>query len=93
MSKKSEHDAWFQGYAAALAGLVRWHNEPTQAIDIARMEGVTLKHLKDAGVDNYDLGTLTEDRCMREWKRYDKKNARDRRAYADPRCKHAKAAP
>lgn len=79
MSKKSEQDAFYKGYAAALAGLVRWHNEPTQAIDIARMEGVTLAQLKAAGVGEYDLGTLTEDRCMKEWKRYAKKNTRDAR--------------
>jgi hypothetical protein len=51
--------SFYAGFAAALASLVRGHDQPSVAKDIMQSEGVTLKHLRSAGIDRDDLRVLT----------------------------------
>lgn len=60
MRPKKERDAWLCGYAAALANLDRQHDQPTMVRDCMVGDGVTIKMLKDAGVEAYDLDPIKE---------------------------------
>ena len=46
---------FYQGYAAAIASMIRCHGESGMAIDIMQMQGVTLDDLKKADADPFDM--------------------------------------
>jgi hypothetical protein len=51
-------DAWYMGYACALAGIWRNHHD-AQAVEHAmKLDGVTLQQLCAAGVEAYDLDAI-----------------------------------
>jgi len=50
-----EPAAWFQGFAAAIASLVREHEQPALAREIIQDNGLTLGEFIDAGVAPFDL--------------------------------------
>lgn len=60
----SEDDkAFYSGFAVVLGCLIRERDLPSVAVDIMRSNGVELKHLIKAGVDNFDLKPI-----RRAWK-------------------------
>lgn len=62
-------DEWYEGFAAAVA-LVARHGDHSLARVIMTSAGVTVKKLKDNGVDKYDLDAikLAMDRRRRQAK-------------------------
>ncbi len=50
-----QRKAFYQGYAAAIASLIRGHGESGMAVDIMKMQGVTLVDLVSAEADPFDL--------------------------------------
>lgn len=54
---------FWQGFAMALARVNRQHDQPTMVKDAMEGFGVTLKLLKDSGVDSYDLKEIRK--CLR----------------------------
>jgi hypothetical protein len=57
--KKSEKD-FIQGYACAMAQLIRLHGEPSMARDLINCGGFTLDDFKKAECDEYDLKPIEE---------------------------------
>ena len=55
----AEDKAFVQGFGMAVGALARDHDEPSQAADIMRSNGITFKQLRAAGVEEFDL------RCLR----------------------------
>ena len=55
-----EPPAWFQGFAAAIASLVREHEQPALAREIIQDNGLTLGEFIDAGVVPFDLAPVRE---------------------------------
>lgn len=56
---KAELDSSFtQGFAAAIAALIRERDQPSVAVDIAHMSGFSLSSFIDAGVDDFDLAPI-----------------------------------
>jgi hypothetical protein len=55
---KVGEDNFLRGFAAAMAALIREHDQPTMAVDICRCSGLTLWHFERAGVDSFDLKPL-----------------------------------
>lgn len=49
---------FYAGMAVILAAIVREHDQPTMAADIARCNGVTFKDLREGGADPFDLNAL-----------------------------------
>jgi hypothetical protein len=58
MRTKKERDAWLCGYAAALANVDRQHDQPTIVRNCMDGDGLTVKMLRDAGVEAYDLDPI-----------------------------------
>lgn len=61
---------WIQGIGYAVAEIVRSHDEPTVAVDVAVAAGYTYRDYQRAGLPEFDLKTLrslrrTEDRFPR----------------------------
>jgi hypothetical protein len=57
--KMSKSDAsFYQGFACALACLARDHGRPAMARDIMVSCSITLKLLREAGTDDFDLQPL-----------------------------------
>lgn len=50
-----KNELFYIGCAIILGSLVRERDTPSVAIDIMRCNGITLKNLQDAGVDEFDL--------------------------------------
>lgn len=48
-------EEWLQGFACALGSVVRTFDQPTLCKSIMDGYGVTVKMLKEAGVESYDL--------------------------------------
>ena len=55
-----EPPAWFQGFAAAIASLVREHEQPALAREIIQDNGLTLGEFISAGVAPFDLAPVRE---------------------------------
>lgn len=68
---QTKDDLWMQGFACALASLHRLHHCHGVIDDTLTATGVTIEHLKAAGVEEYDLDELKK--CAR------KKSSRSRR--------------
>jgi hypothetical protein len=49
---------FYQGFAVACATLVRSYDEPSMAKYIMTSNGITLRDLKGAGVEEFDLAPL-----------------------------------
>jgi hypothetical protein len=57
--KPGKYETGFMcGVALALASLVREHDQPSMAVDIARRNGITLHDLKSANPDEFDMKPL-----------------------------------
>lgn len=63
--EKRENAAFLQGFACALGSLAREHGEPSVAVDIMHINGITYDELKLAKADPFDLKPI-----RREWKSY-----------------------
>ena len=48
-------DEWLCGYAAALAAVQRLYDETTLVKEVMRCDGLTVEHLRAAGVEEFDL--------------------------------------
>lgn len=55
---KNKRDEWLCGYACALANVVRVTNEPQIAKMTLTGDGLSVKELKAAGVEPYDLDEI-----------------------------------
>lgn len=53
-----ENANFWQGFAAALGTLARDHGCPGMAVDIMRLNGVSLEQLVEAGAMSFDLDPL-----------------------------------
>lgn len=51
-------DDWYLGFASALAEIWRMHRDGSMVRHILTSTGVTIKHLENGGVDDYDLGAI-----------------------------------
>jgi hypothetical protein len=51
-------DDWYVGYACALAEIWRLHHDGQMVRHILTAGGVTLKHLEESGVDEFDLAAI-----------------------------------
>lgn len=49
---------FLQGYATALASLIRLYDKPSLVKSVMTMDGITLKKLIDAGAEEFDLKQL-----------------------------------
>lgn len=56
--KNRDDCIWIRGYAAALGAIIRLHDEPTMARDVAQMDGLTVADFRKAGVEPYDLNPI-----------------------------------
>jgi hypothetical protein len=56
----SKNDEYIQGFAAAIALLIRNHNQPLMAVDIALSSGYALSDFVDGQVDSFDLNPITK---------------------------------
>lgn len=52
---------FYQGFAAAVSTLARTHNMPSVAVDVMDCNGVTLRDLFDARVEDFDLDPLRKE--------------------------------
>lgn len=52
------NDQWLRGYAAALAAIIRLHDQVSVAKSALSGDGITLAKLKRAGVDQFDMEQL-----------------------------------
>jgi hypothetical protein len=59
-STQKIRDEWYVGYACALASIWRNHHAGQDVRDAMRHDGITLEHLRDAGVEKYDLDAIRE---------------------------------
>jgi hypothetical protein len=57
--EKIENDAFYQGFAVVAGSLARDHGQPSMARDIMQCNGVTLRRLRAAKVEPFDLGPLS----------------------------------
>lgn len=55
-----DQDPWFLGYAAALADVWRLHREGSIVRHILDAGGLTLKHLEEGGVEDFDLAAIRD---------------------------------
>lgn len=55
-----EQDPWFLGYAAALADVWRLHRDGQMVRHILVAGGLTLKHLEEGGVEDFDLAAIAD---------------------------------
>ena len=53
-------NAFTRGYACALSDWIRLFNEPSTAAQVLHNSGLTIKILKDSGVEAYDLNPLRD---------------------------------
>jgi hypothetical protein len=53
-------DEWYAGYAAALASIWRNHHAGQDVRHALLNDGITIEHLRDAGVEKYDLDAIRE---------------------------------
>lgn len=53
-----QSNRFYQGIACAVASANRLHDCPTICADVLRGFGITYQDLKDAGVEEYDLGEI-----------------------------------
>lgn len=53
-------EEWLQGFAAALACVDRTFDRPTMVKSVMEGYGVSVKMLRDAGVERYDLAVIRE---------------------------------
>lgn len=53
---------FLHGWACALADLNRLYDQPTMVEDVMRCGGITVKDLRAAGVDDYDIREIV--RCI-----------------------------
>ncbi len=60
ISNTHEPDPWFCGYATALADLWRLHREGSLVRNVILSGGLTVKHLEEGGVDEFDLSAIRE---------------------------------
>jgi len=58
-----QHAEFIRGFAAAVATLAREHDQPSVAVDVMSLNGISFKDLTDAHVEEFDLRPLRE-----EWK-------------------------
>lgn len=56
--KDSKDSEFYQGFALALASLVRLFDYPTVAVDIMKSNGVDIDDLRKARVEKYDFSVL-----------------------------------
>lgn len=56
--KAKQSNEWLCGYAAALANIDRQHDRPSMVRDAMVGDGLTVRMLKDAGVEEYDLAPI-----------------------------------
>ncbi len=47
-----------QGFGAAIASLIRDHDRPTMAVDIATSSGLQFKDFEESGLEDFDLGPI-----------------------------------
>jgi hypothetical protein len=53
-------DDWYSGFACALSLIWRLHHDGQMVRHIMSSTGIGLKHLEDAGVDEYELSAVRE---------------------------------
>jgi hypothetical protein len=59
-STQKIRDEWYAGYAAALASIWRNHHAGQDVHHAMVHDGITIEHLRDAGVEKYDLDAIRE---------------------------------
>lgn len=52
---------FYQGFACAVGSLARDHMQPGMALDIMKINGVTISDLENAGADDFDLNLIREE--------------------------------
>lgn len=60
MANVSNPDDWYLGFACALAQIMRLHRDGQMVRHILSATGVGLKHLEEAGVDEFDFAAVRE---------------------------------
>lgn len=51
-------DDWYLGFACALAEIWRLHHDGSMIRHLLSKSGISIKHLEDAGVDEFDLAAI-----------------------------------
>jgi hypothetical protein len=54
------NDEWVRGFAAALGAVLRLYDQGTIVVNVMNADGITLRHLKHAGVEAFDLDPITK---------------------------------
>ena len=60
LERVERRNAFTRGYACALSDWIRLFNEPSTAAQVLHNSGLTIKILKESGVEPYDLNPLRD---------------------------------
>lgn len=60
--RKNKHASFhfLKGFALALADMNRGHDQPSMVVDVMNSAGVTIKELRKAGIETYDIDEIEQ---------------------------------